>query len=476
MPLTLRAAARSDVGLVRSNNQDSAFAGVHLVVVADGMGGHAGGDVASSVAIGHLAPLEDEAHGADAPQQLEAAIARAQTALLERVAQEPALSGMGTTVTALLRSGDRLVLAHLGDSRAYLLHEGELTQVTRDHTFVQRLVDEGRITAEEAEHHPQRNVILRVLGDVQSSPEVDLSVRRAVAGDRWLLCSDGLSGVVSDDTLREALSTIADPGACADRLVQLALRGGGPDNVTCVVADVVDAASAVPAGVQVVGSAALDRPASSAAASTPAARAAVLARSAGDPDAPGAADDPGGPRPEEPGGGGAGATAGPSSRRRRARGLLVGALVLVVLAGGLWAGSAWLSRQYYVGADGGRVAIFRGLSQDVGPLDLSSVVQREDTAVDDLPTVYRERVEASIGAADLTDARRIVADLRSEARAGSGDQDAATPSPSPTDGEPGSEPGSAPTDVPTGEVPSPATPPAPGGSATTFRPPAPAAS
>ena len=466
MPLTLRAAARSDVGLVRSNNQDSAFAGVHLLVVADGMGGHAGGDVASSVAIGHLAPLDDESHGPDAPQQLEQAIARAQEALLQRVVEEPALSGMGTTVTALLRSGDRLVLAHLGDSRAYLLRDGELTQVTRDHTFVQRLVDEGRITAEEAEHHPQRNVILRVLGDVQSSPEVDLSVRQAVAGDRWMLCSDGLSGVVSDATLAEALSTIADTGDCADRLVQLALRGGGPDNVTCIVADVVDSSAPGTAAVaaQVVGSAALERAAPSSADSSPAARAAVLARSARDDDADADADPPSAD-PAEGAGGGA------RPRRRWLRGAVVGAVVLVVLAGGLWAGSAWLSRQYYVGADGGRVTIFRGLSQDIGPLDLSSVVRREDVAVADLPDVYRERVESSISASDLPGARRIVAELRAEVRAAGEDPGAAaeggpTPTATPT-----------PTPTPPGEVlPSPGSPPAPAASATTFPAPVGAAS
>jgi serine/threonine protein phosphatase PrpC len=150
MAIALRYAARSDVGLVRANNQDSGYAGPHLLVIADGMGGHAGGDIASSLAIGELAPLDGESHGTDALGHLSEAVYAAHRELLGRVAEEPNLSGMGTTVTALLRSGARFALAHIGDSRAYLLRDGELVQITRDHTFVQRLVDDGRLTPEEA--------------------------------------------------------------------------------------------------------------------------------------------------------------------------------------------------------------------------------------------------------------------------------------------------------------------------------------
>ena len=243
MAIALRYAARSDVGLVRSNNQDSGYAGPSLLVIADGMGGHAGGDVASSLAIGEMAPLDGESHGADAVlNHLSDAIHAAHRELLDRVAEEPALSGMGTTVTALLRTGGRLALAHIGDSRAYLLRDGQLTQITRDHTFVQRLVDDGRITLEEAEQHPQRSVLMRVLSDVIDDVEPDLSMREAKLGDRYLLCSDGLSGVVSFETIQDTMAAGKDPGPTCEQLVQLALRSGAPDNVTCIVADIVDAA------------------------------------------------------------------------------------------------------------------------------------------------------------------------------------------------------------------------------------------
>ncbi|NTW39930.1 MAG: Stp1/IreP family PP2C-type Ser/Thr phosphatase, partial [Cellulomonadaceae bacterium] len=265
MTIALRYAARSDVGLVRANNQDSAYAGPHLLAVADGMGGHAGGDVASSVAVAHLAPLDDEAHGPDEVlSELGRALHSAHDELLARAEENPELSGLGTTVTALLRSGNKLAMAHIGDSRAYLLRDGELTQVTTDHSFVQHLVNTGKITAEEAERHPQRSVLLRVLGDFDMDILPDMSVREARAGDRWLLCSDGLSGVVSGDTIAQTMREAADVDTCADQLVQLALRGGAPDNVTVVLGDVVEV-DALPDGAapattsHIVGAAALER-------------------------------------------------------------------------------------------------------------------------------------------------------------------------------------------------------------------------
>lgn len=465
MTLSFHAAARSDVGLVRSSNQDSGYAGVRFLVVADGMGGHAGGDVASAVTVAELIALDDEPHGEQAPQRLAAAVARAQQALLDRVALEPALAGMGTTVTAILRAGERLVMAHLGDSRAYLLHEGRLTQVTRDHTFVQRLVDEGRITAEEAEHHPQRNVILRVLGDVQSSPEPDLSVRDAEAGDRWLLCSDGLPRVVSDETIERTLRELDDVGECADRLVQLALRAGAPDNVTCIVADVLDAtpahagaseddaAARVTAGQvkrQVVGAAGGGSPRADRGVrvpTSPALRAAVLGRSpavvpvaAAPPEDAGAGGVPTtaplspptrdaaehdltSDHDHDPGASDDAAAAGehpPPPRKRWGLRLLVLLLVAGVLGGGALAGSAWLGRQYFVADDAGRVAVYRGLSQDLGPVSLSSLVERTDVSVAQLPEVWRARVAQTIPADDLRGADGVVAQLRAEAASSGG--------------------------------------------------------
>ena len=293
MAIALRYAARSDVGLGRyTNNQDSGYAGPHVLVVADGMGGHAGGDVASSIAVAEVAALDGESLGPDAVRHLEDALASARDTIRHRAAENPELSGMGTTVTAVLRSGRRLVLAHIGDSRAYLLHDGRLTQVTRDHTFVQSLLDEGRITAEEAEHHPQRSVIIRVLGDFDGAGDVDTSVREAAVGDRWLLCSDGLSGVVSEETLAEVLSELRDPGGCADRLLELALKAGAPDNVTCVVADVVELTEVPPSNPQVVGAAASDGARTSTRGTSPATKAAALHAPRSHEDGGGAEDPP----------------------------------------------------------------------------------------------------------------------------------------------------------------------------------------
>lgn len=237
MTLVLRYAARSDVGLVRSNNEDSVYAGARLLALADGMGGHAAGEVASQLVIAALAHLDDDEPGGDLLAKLDAAVRAGNSAIAAQVEMDPDLEGMGTTLTAILFAGNRLGLVHIGDSRGYLLRDGELTQITKDDTFVQTLVDEGRITREEAHSHPQRSLIMRALTGHEVEPT--LTMREVHAGDRYLLCSDGLSDPVSDETILEALK-IPDVVEAADRLIELALRGGGPDNVTVVVADVVD--------------------------------------------------------------------------------------------------------------------------------------------------------------------------------------------------------------------------------------------
>jgi len=235
--LVLRYAARSDVGLVRSNNEDSVYAGARLLALADGMGGHAAGEVASQLVVAALAHLDDDEPGGDLLAKLDTAIRSGNSAIAAQVEMEPDLEGMGTTLTAILFAGNRLGLAHIGDSRGYLLRDGELTQITKDDTFVQTLVDEGRITREEAHSHPQRSLIMRALTGHEVEPT--LTMREVHTGDRYLLCSDGLSDPVSDETILDALQ-IPDVTDSADRLIELALRGGGPDNVTVVVADVVD--------------------------------------------------------------------------------------------------------------------------------------------------------------------------------------------------------------------------------------------
>jgi serine/threonine protein phosphatase PrpC len=235
--LVLRYAARSDRGLVRANNEDSVYAGARLLALADGMGGHAAGEVASQLVIAALAHLDDDEPGGDLLSKLNAAVREGNGAIAAHVEADPELEGMGTTLTAILFAGNRLGLVHIGDSRGYLLRDGELVQITKDDTFVQTLVDEGRITLEEAHSHPQRSLIMRALTGHEVEPT--LIMREARAGDRYLLCSDGLSDPVSHETILEALQ-IPDVAESADRLIELALRGGGPDNVTVVVADVVD--------------------------------------------------------------------------------------------------------------------------------------------------------------------------------------------------------------------------------------------
>src|SRR6266568_3123612 len=257
MTLALRYAIRSDVGLLREGNEDSAYAGPRLLAVADGMGGHAAGEVASSLTIASMAKLDSEPPGGDMLAELSAAVAAANARLQEMIVANPAVEGMGTTLTALFWSDGHAAVCHIGDSRGYLLREGELYQITHDHTLVQSLVDEGRISADDVSTHPQRSLLLRAL-DGRSIAEPDLSVHDGQAGDRYLLCSDGLSGVVSDETLRETLATIEDPDAVTRQLIELALHGGGPDDITCIVADVVDTATSrmPPTGTPVMAGAA----------------------------------------------------------------------------------------------------------------------------------------------------------------------------------------------------------------------------
>ncbi|MHB1876438.1 MAG: PP2C family protein-serine/threonine phosphatase, partial [Streptosporangiaceae bacterium] len=243
MTLGLRYTVRTDVGLIRDGNEDCAYAGPHLLAIADGMGGHAAGEVASGVAIATLAPLDADTTGTDMLQSLADAVARANESLRRITLSEPSTEGMGTTLTAMLWSDDQIALCHIGDSRAYLLRDGELRQITHDHTLVQSLVDEGRLTPEAAANHPKRSLVLRALqSSVPANP--DLTTLTARAGDRYLLCSDGLSDVVSNDTIGRTLADLPDLDEAVAQLIDLAIRAGGPDNITCVLADVIDAGQA----------------------------------------------------------------------------------------------------------------------------------------------------------------------------------------------------------------------------------------
>lgn len=350
MSLVLRYAARSDRGLVRSNNQDSVYAGPRLLAVADGMGGHAGGEVASKLVIAAVAPLDDDDPGNDLLAPLEHAVLAGNDAIIELVAQEPDLTGMGTTLTAILFAGRRIGLAHVGDSRAYLLRSDELTQITHDDTFVQSLIDEGRLTEEEAASHPQRSLILRALNGDDVEPT--LTVRESRDGDRYLLCSDGLSGVVSTETLAEALR-ISDPQACADRLIELALRSGGPDNITVIVADVVDVEYGE--NYPIVGGAVSGAEEDTAVPDTAAGRAAAVNPARASPKRVAATSTP--PRPK---------------RSRRAVVLVVLALLVVLVLAAVL-GRAWLKSNYYVGEKDGTVAVLQGLEGTVFGVALQEV-------------------------------------------------------------------------------------------------------
>lgn len=407
MPIAFRYAARSDVGLVRSENQDSGYAGPHLLVVADGMGGHAGGDIASSTVIGHLVQLDDDAPGGnESGDELAHAIATANRELGRIARERPELNGMGTTITAVLRARNKLLIAHIGDSRGYVLRDGQLAQMTTDHSFVQTLIDQGRITPEQASTHPQRSLVTRVLtGSPRDQP--DLGAREAVTGDRYLLCSDGLSGFVADDTIAEILGA-GDPDEAADTLVELALRAGAPDNVTVIVADVVDLTRGdlPPVTPQIVGAARLSPAGSRALRDTPAAKAAALSRALGLDEEREAVERL------------ALAEEAPSGRGVRVAKVFAALLVAaVVLAGGGYGFYAWSQEQYFIGRSGEHVAVFRGMSETLGPLELSTAVEITDIPVADLPDYYRTSVENHVSVDGLVAANARIAELRIQARA-----------------------------------------------------------
>ncbi|MEP6629016.1 MAG: protein phosphatase 2C domain-containing protein [Lapillicoccus sp.] len=407
MAIALRYAARTDLGLgPKSRNEDSGYAGPHLLVLADGMGGHAAGDVASSMIVGQLAPLDGESISAEqALPTLERSVRDANRRLRQAMDDDPKLRGMGSTTIVMLRSGNKLAMAHIGDSRAYLLRDGTLSQITKDHSFVQQLVDEGRITPEEAEDHPQRSLVTRVMTG-QGDDEPDLSMRELRAGDRYLLCSDGLSDFVRRDIIEEILTDAASPAAAAERLVEVALKASARDNVTVVVADAIDlreseAPSTAP---QIVGAASLrDRegkrtrglPVS------PAEKAAQLTRSTRTPapedDGPALADEP------------------RTTRVVWVRRTLVAAAVALVLVGTGYAAYAWSQSQYFVKASGGYVAVWQGVDQSIGPISLSHVDSVSDVPLSDLPTYVQDLVRTGTPIGSRADAEARMTTLRQTA-------------------------------------------------------------
>ncbi|GHG04678.1 MULTISPECIES: PP2C family protein-serine/threonine phosphatase [Amycolatopsis] len=426
MTLVLRYAARSDRGLVRSSNQDSVYAGPRLLALADGMGGHAAGEVASKVVIASLAPLDDDEPGDDLLAQLREAVANGNAAIAELVSQDPDLDGMGTTLTAVLFAGTRLGLVHVGDSRAYLLRGGQFAQITRDDSFVNELLEQGRITPEEAAVHPQRSLLLKALTGHEVEPS--LTVREARAGDRYLICSDGLSGMVSDETLAEAVQ-IADPQQCADRMIELALKGGGTDNVTVIIADVVDVDFGEDA--PIVGGAAGDGSDERHQGDSPAARARALTQ----PPPPPRQELP---QPQED----------PKARRRKRFRWLAGALVvLVVLAAAAIATRYFVLSQYYVGeGSDGEVVIYRGVPGSILGIDLHAYEQgscppsqvcTDKLRVSQLQEDARLAVQNGVKKDSLDEARKYIDDFlqlrkRLNNCAPAGGQPSSTPTPTAT--------------------------------------------
>lgn len=394
MSIQLRYAARSHVGLVRKNNQDSGYAGPHLLVLADGMGGPAGGDIASSVAVAHLAPLDQDSHAADdLLNLLRAAIQEAHQELVELSESYEELAGLGTTCVAILRSGNKMGMVHIGDSRAYLLRDADLTQVTTDHSFVQYLVETGEITPEEAAHHPKRSVLLRVLGDSKGEVTLDESMRAAVMGDRWMLCSDGLSGVVSAETIGDVLRSEPNPEACCEQLVALALKSGAPDNVTVVVADVVDSDDELtPTAAQVVGAASTTPAGASIGQSTPAERAAMLRR--------------GKPLEETE----RAPVHDPRKLSLKAKifTILTALVLLAALGFGTYQAYQWSQTQYFLGVKDGEVTLFQGINQSIGSWDLYHPVKKQGLRYANLAPVIQDRLDATIALQSPKEANKIL--------------------------------------------------------------------
>jgi protein phosphatase len=424
MTLALHYALRSDVGLLREGNEDSAFAGPNLLAIADGMGGHAAGEVASAVAISALAPLDRQnLHESRAMlRALADAVASANSTLHEMSVADPSTEGMGTTLTALLWAGAQVALCHIGDSRAYMLRDGDFFQITRDHTLVQSLVDEGRLTPEAAATHPQRSLVVRALQS-STDAEPDLQMREAMLGDRYLLCSDGLSDVVTEQTLHKTLISCPDPAQAVGQLIDLALRAGGPDNITCIVADVVDTVTGPVApteGEVLAGAAAAGdgrpRPLSD----SPAGRAHLLTQDsrAGQTSIgqvrPLRADGP--PPPSHANGHHRRDDAynddedlaeAPRRRWPVVTSILV-VLVLLIVGGGY---AAWrvTRTQYYVDNDRGQIVIFQGIDQTVAGLRLFSVYQRTG-----IPNshVQGSLLQLPTSSGSLTEAKKTVLNIK----------------------------------------------------------------
>lgn len=406
MASSIKSSALSNVGKIRANNQDSGYAGNNLFVVADGMGGHAGGDVASAIAIRRIRETDKTyTSPGDAEFALQSSLIAANQLLAETVFEHQELTGMGTTVSAMMRVGNSMAIAHIGDSRIYLYRDGELSQITADHTFVQRLVDSGRITPEEAAVHPRRSVLMRVLGDVDAAPEIDTAILGTQPGDRWLICSDGLSSYLAEDRIRKALASGLDADAVGRRLVKETLDHGAPDNVTVVVVDVDDSETSSAEVPTTVGSAAAPLTFEGQEGRRPLRLPTILLHPLKVATTP--EDSHFEPESDEYL---AELIAEDRRRARRRRITWLVALVVAILivAGGVFSTYRWTQDHYYVGQQDGTVVIYKGVQQSLGPIALSSVYETTTVQLTDLSNYNRQNVKDTINADDLKDARAIV--------------------------------------------------------------------
>ena len=430
----LDVAAVSDVGRVRRDNQDSGYAGPWLLAVCDGVGGAARGDLASTAALSQLRTLDsrpDVDNDDDLLDLLGDAVLRAQESINALVERDPTVAGTSTTATAALFDGTQLALAHIGDSRAYLLHAGMLTRLSHDHTFVQQLIDEGRITEEQSRTDSRRNLILRAIDGVSGS-QPDLFTVPLSVGDRIMLCSDGVCGSLNDDEIAAVLDS-GTPREAAKTLVETSLDFGSSDNVTVVIADVTDRSPKRTVEPVLVGAAA-ERSRRLARGAMPTQRIrSAFSTLAPEPVRPGELLD------EQPIAGldidelddiPAGAIANdpadseearyalrPRARHIRRR-ILISLGVLVVLVAAIVGGYKWTQTQWYVGVvstgstTGETVGIYRGVQQTILGWHLSHVVESTTLSLDELPDAYAQQVRDGISQDSLAAAEAKVTELR----------------------------------------------------------------
>lgn len=347
--------SRTDIGCLRDHNEDSLVVTPPLFAVADGMGGHAAGEVASEIAVRVLSELAPEHPDGEA---LGRAIEEANRAVIQAAREGRGRQGMGTTMTAAMLEGERLVIAQVGDSRAYLLHQGKLQQLTRDHSLMADMIEAGQLTPEEARTHPQRSVITRALGsDAHLHPDIyEINVE---TGDRLLICSDGLSGMIFDDQIENTLRRVQDPQRCASQLVNEAIAAGGHDNVTVIVADVTGYAEV---------------------------RRKKLAR------------------------------------KTKLSIALVLVLFAAIVAGPAWGTQTYLNTAAYLANDNGKVAVYRGVPGSVLGLSFSHLERTTDVTVADLQPGVANRLNEGIRVDDMEAADALVKEYEDEIAARSKNQ------------------------------------------------------